>query len=102
MRRSWTLLPGTVLVGLIVLLALVSVFWQPYDPTRVDAAVRLLNPGWPYLFGTDGLGQDIFSRILVGSRVCLQVGVVAVVIGALLGTPLGMAAAASVTSFGHS
>jgi len=94
-RRSWTLLPGTVLVGAIVLLALVSLFWQPYDPTRVDPAVRLLSPGWPHLFGTDGLGQDIFSRVLVGSRVCLQVGVVAVVIGALLGVPLGMAAAAS-------
>jgi len=95
MRRSWTLLPGIVLVGLVVVMAAVSAFWLPYDPTHVDATARLLPPGLPHLLGTDGLGQDIFSRILMGSRVCLQVGVVAVVIGALVGVPLGMAAAAS-------
>ena len=95
MRRSWSLILGTGLVGLIVVLAVVSLFWQPFDPTHVDAAHRLAAPGWPYLMGTDGLGQDIFSRVLVGSRVCLQVGVIAVVIGALIGVPIGMAAAAS-------
>lgn len=95
MKRSWSLAAGVVLVGLVVVLAVVSLFWQPYDPTHVDAASRLVPPGWPHLFGTDGLGQDIFSRILVGARVCLQVGVIAVFIGALIGVPVGMAAAAS-------
>jgi len=95
MRRSWSLLPGVILVGLVVVLAIVSLFWQPFDPTHVDATNRLLDPGWPHLLGTDGLGQDIFSRILIGARVCLQVGFIAVVIGALIGVPVGIAAAAS-------
>lgn len=95
MRRSPSLIIGTALIGLIVVLAAISMFWQPFDPTHVDATNRLLPPNWPHLMGTDGLGQDIFSRVLVGARVCLQVGVIAVVIGALIGVPVGMAAAAS-------
>jgi len=95
MRRSWSLYVGTVLVGLVMLLAVVSLFWTPFDPLHVDASARLLGPGWPHLMGTDNLGQDIFSRTLVGARVCIQVGVIAVAIGAVIGVPLGMAAAAS-------
>ncbi|MCL2782939.1 MAG: ABC transporter permease, partial [Propionibacteriaceae bacterium] len=95
MRRSPSLIIGIALIGLIVVLAAISMFWQPFDPTHVDATNRLLPPNWPHLMGTDGLGQDIFSRVLVGARVCLQVGVIAVVIGALIGVPVGMAAAAS-------
>jgi len=98
MRRVFQVLSlaiGAALVGLVVVLAIVSAFWQPFDPTHVDAAHRLLAPGWPHLMGTDGLGQDIFSRILVGARVCLQVGVIAVFIGALVGVPVGIVAAAS-------
>ena len=95
MKRSLSLWLGSALVGLVLVLAIVSFFWQPYDPGRVDAAARLLPPGWPHLLGTDGLGQDIFSRLLVGARVCLQVGIIAVIIGALIGVPVGMAAAAS-------
>ena len=93
--RRLSLYAGAALVGLVLLLALVSLFWTPFDPTHVDPAARLLGPGWPHLLGTDGLGQDIFSRILVGARVCIQVGVIAVAIGCVIGVPLGMAAAAS-------
>jgi len=89
------LVVGAALVGLILVLAVVSIFWQPFDPVHVDASARLLAPGWPHLMGTDGLGQDIFSRILVGARVCLQVGIIAVAVGAVIGVPLGMASAAS-------
>ena len=95
MRRSWSLIAGGTLVGLVVILAVVSLFWQPYDPTHVDAAARLLPPSGAHWFGTDGLGQDIFSRVLIGARVCLQVGVIAVLIGALFGVPIGMVAASA-------
>ncbi|MCL2653091.1 MAG: ABC transporter permease [Propionibacteriaceae bacterium] len=95
MRRHWSLYVGAGLVGLVLLLAAVSLFWTPFDPTHVDPEARLLGPSWPHLLGTDGLGQDIFSRALVGARVCIQVGVIAVAIGSVIGVPLGMAAAAS-------
>ena len=87
---------GAVLVGVIVLGALVSFVWTPYDPTLVDARVpRLLDPSAQHWFGTDGLGRDVFSRILVGSRTTLFVGLVAVGVAALVGVPLGLLAAMS-------
>jgi len=95
MMRSWPLYVGGILVGLVALLGAVSLFWQPFDPLHVEPAQRLLGPGWPHLLGTDWLGRDVFSRALVGARVCVQVGVIAVAIGALIGVPVGMAAAAS-------
>lgn len=90
MKRSLSLTFGMVLVGLVALLALVSLFWMPFDPNRVDPSARLLSPSWPHVMGTDNLGLDIFSRILAGSRICLLVGVIAVAIGALVGVPLGI------------
>jgi peptide/nickel transport system permease protein len=89
------MLVGGVLVGLILLAALVSFVWTPFDPTNVDAAVRLRGPSGTHWLGTDSLGRDVFSQLLVGARTTLFVGVIAVGVGALLGTPLGMAAAMS-------
>lgn len=92
-RRTPTLTVGAVLVGLVVLLALVSFLWTPHDPTRVDAAVRLLGPTGDYLLGTDKFGRDLVSQIMVGARTTLYVGVVAVGVAAVIGTPLGILAA---------
>lgn len=92
MRRNPTLLIGAAMVAVVVIAALVSVFWTPFSATQVSTN-RLLPPSSVHLMGTDGFGQDIFSRILIGARSCLLVGVVAVGIGALLGVPLGVIAA---------
>lgn len=90
--RRLPLWVGLSLVFSLVLMALVSLLWTPFDPTLVDADARLRRPGWPHLLGTDGMGIDTLSRIMVGSRICLFVGVVAVSIAALVGVPLGMVA----------
>lgn len=89
MRRLplWT---GCVLVGLLLLTALVSLVWTPFDPTLVGGAPRLLGPGWPHLLGTDTMGIDIASRLMAGSRITVIVGVVSVAIAALVGVPLGL------------
>ena len=84
---------GGVLVGLVVLAAVLSFFWTPFDPVKVDAAHRLLGFGGENLFGTDKFGRDVLSQIMVGARTTLYVGVVAVGIAAVLGTPLGVLAA---------
>ncbi len=84
---------GLVLVGVVAAVALLSWVWTPFDPTRVGTATRLLPPGWPHVLGTDAMGIDIFSRILVGARSALLVGVISVGIAALVGVPLGLAAA---------
>ncbi|HLT61057.1 MAG TPA: ABC transporter permease [Microlunatus sp.] len=94
MRRPGpNLVIGAALVGLVVLTALLSYLWTPFDPTFVDGSARLrpLLDG-PHLLGTDKFGRDVFSQLLVGARTTLFVGVVAVGISALVGTPLGIAA----------
>lgn len=93
MRRNPTLVIGLGMVVIVVLFAVTSIFWTPYDPTQVSQD-RLLSSSISHVMGTDGFGQDIFSRVLVGARSCLLVGVVAVGIGAVVGVPLGIVASA--------
>ncbi|MCL2316105.1 MAG: ABC transporter permease [Actinomycetia bacterium] len=95
MKRSASLIIGAALVGVVVLACLVSLVWLPFDPNHVVPSARLASPGWPHLMGTDGLGLDIFSRVLAGSRICLLAGIIAVAIGAIIGVPLGVAGAAT-------
>jgi peptide/nickel transport system permease protein len=94
-RFGPTMLVGGAIVGLVLLAALISFIWTPYDPTDVNAAIRLRHPSGTHWLGTDSLGRDVFSQLLVGARTTLFVGVIAVGVGALLGTPLGVVAAMS-------
>lgn len=90
-----TLMLGAIGVGLVALMALVSLFWTPFDPVRVDPQARLLGPSWPHLLGTDNFGIDTLSRLMIGARTCLLVGVIAVALAAVIGVPLGIVAAMS-------
>ncbi|AZZ39301.1 ABC transporter permease [Acidipropionibacterium jensenii] len=92
MRRAGLVI-GSVLIGVILVAAVVSVFWTPVDPSLVVPAERLQGPSLHHLLGTDGFGADIASRLLVGARIGLLVGVVSVVIAAGLGVPWGIASA---------
>jgi len=94
-RLSPTLWVGVTLVGLVVLAAVTSFVWTPYDPVLVDAPSRLLRPSGAHWLGTDSLGRDVFSQMLVGARTTLFVGVIAVGVGAIVGIPLGLVAAMS-------
>ena len=85
-----TVIVGGALVGLVVLACLVSFFWLPYDPTVVDATVRLQGPSAAHWLGTDSFGHDIASVIIAGSRTTLLVGVVAVAVAAVIGVPIGV------------
>lgn len=88
-----SLLVGAALVGLVILAAVVSFVWTPYDATQVEAAERLQAPGSEHWLGTDRFGRDLFSQLMVGARTTLFVGVIAVGIAAVVGIPLGIAAA---------
>ncbi|MET7466024.1 ABC transporter permease [Nonomuraea sp. NPDC005501] len=91
-RLNLGLVTGGTLVGIVVAAALVSFVWTPHDPTLVDAAAKLREPGGGHLLGADKFGRDTLSQLMVGARTTLYVGVVAVGIAAVLGTPLGVAA----------
>ena len=84
---------GCVLVGLVVVAGITSAVWTPYDPNLVVPADRLLGPSSQHWLGTDGFGSDIASRMLVGARTCLLVGVVSVLIAAGIGVPWGVTSA---------
>ncbi len=89
MRRANLVLGGG-LIALILVLALVGLFWTPFPPTAIGVGERLAGPGWPHLLGTDGFGSDVASRIMAGAQLVLLVGVVAVLIAAAVGIPVGI------------
>lgn len=89
-----TLALGAAISAVFVIGALLSFIWTPYDHAALDIANKLKPPNPAHWFGTDQLGRDIFSMIMVGARTSIAVAIVAVVIGMGLGVPLGLTAAA--------
>jgi peptide/nickel transport system permease protein len=85
---------GAVLVALLVGAALLSLVWSPYPPADIDIPGKLAPPSAAHWLGTDSLGRDIVSQLLVGSQNSIAVGVLAVGIGLLAGVALGCLAAA--------
>lgn len=93
-RSSLTAAIGGALAAVLVLIALISLVWTPFDATAIDPEQILVGPGTGgHLLGTDNFGSDVFSQLMVGARVTLLVGVVSVAIAGLIGTPLGVLAA---------
>ena len=80
---------GLSVVGVILLTALVSLFWTPFDPRATDVTARWSPPGWPHLLGTDLTGRDILSLLMAGSRTTVLVAVGAGVVATLIGIALG-------------
>lgn len=66
--------------------------WTRQNPLLVNPAIRLRPPGVAHWFGTDDFGRDVFSRVVYGSRVSLQIGALVVALTALLGIVTGLTA----------
>lgn len=91
-RRSVNLLVGAILFGTTLVIALVSLVWTPF-PLEDTTGGRLSPPSLQNWAGTDRLGRDLFSQLMVGARLAMLVGFGSVLIAALLGIPLGLVAA---------
>lgn len=89
--RSRTGRLGMALVGVLLATAALSYVWVPHDPRRVGP--RWLGISADHWFGTDAAGKDLFSQILVGSRVSLIVALGSVAIAAVVGLTLGVSSA---------
>jgi len=101
-RRPWGLTlwrllqrkPLGVAAGLMIVLlvctALLAPVLAPYDPLAARPEQRLAAPSWAHPFGTDDIGRDVFSRVIYGTRISLWVGLLAVGIGTLAGTIIGL------------
>ncbi len=83
---------GLVLVALILFAGLFGGWLAPYSPSRIDVPARLLAPSWEHVMGTDKLGRDVFSRVLAGSALALQIGIVTVGLSMVIGTVFGLVA----------
>jgi peptide/nickel transport system permease protein len=80
---------GIILILAFVFLGVAAPLLAPYPPYETNPAWRLLPPSLEHLFGTDQYGQDVFSRVLYGTRVTLFIALLAVILGLTVGTTLG-------------
>jgi len=92
--RHKSFMLGGVLVAALVVTALLSFVWTPYPAAEIDIPSKLLKPSAAHWLGTDSLGRDVLSMLIVGARYSIAVGVIAVGIGIMAGVGLGLFAAA--------
>ncbi|CDL62176.1 Dipeptide transport system permease protein DppC (TC 3.A.1.5.2) [Klebsiella pneumoniae IS39] len=92
-RRQPVAMGAGIFVLLLIAVAIVAPWIAPYDAENYFDYDRLNEgPSLVHWFGVDSLGRDIFSRVLVGAQISLAAGVLAVLIGAAIGTVLGLLA----------
>ena len=92
--RHRSFMIGGVLSLLLLLAASLSFVWTPWSPYDMDMANKLQGPSAQHWLGTDAYGRDVASLLLVGARASILVGIIAVSIGLVGGTALGLLAAA--------
>ena len=92
--RHRSFVVGGALSATLIGVALLSLAWTPYDPTRINVRNRLAPPSFDHWLGTDQFGRDILSIIMAGAQNSITVGVVAVGIGMVFGVALGLWASA--------
>ena len=92
--RQPNLVVGMLLSSCLLLCALLSLVWTPWDPYAMDIDAKLLLPDSQHWLGTDALGRDVLSQLMVGARSSIAVGVIAVGIGLICGVTLGLLASA--------
>lgn len=89
---------GTSLLAIIVLVAVFAPLLAPYDPYFQDLTARTIPPvwyengTWAHPLGTDNLGRDYLSRLIYGARISLIIGLSVMVISGLIGTTMGLLA----------
>ncbi len=89
-RHSSNVVVGTIGLIFIVLVVILAPVIAPFDPIEQFRREHLRSPDTVYIFGTDNLGRDVFSRVLYGGRISLQVGIISVAIASIAGTLLGL------------
>lgn len=90
--KRLTLWLGVVLVGVNVIVALMTFVWTPYEASAMVGG-RLSAPSWEHWAGTDRLGRDYLTQVMIGARIALIVGLGSVALGGAIGTVVGVASA---------
>jgi peptide/nickel transport system permease protein len=92
LRKDPLGMTGLVIVVVVLLASIFAAQLAPYDPLDVDVYNRLQSPSWQHWLGTDQLGRDVFSRVLLGGRIALKVALIAISVSLCVGLLLGMLA----------
>jgi len=82
-----------VIVLLFFVVGITADYIAPYDPIKIDIRNKLSGPSWDHWLGTDQLGRDVLSRLIVGTKIALYLAVTSVSIALTIGIVLGMIAA---------
>jgi peptide/nickel transport system permease protein len=80
---------GIVIAGIMVFTAIFAPLIATHDPLAQDLSARFLTPSAEHWFGTDGLGRDVFSRVVYGARISLQIGITVVLVSSVIGIMIG-------------
>lgn len=91
--RNKLVVVGGVIVLVVLIAAIFAPLLAPHSPYEQFTSDQLVGPGRTFPLGTDELGRDVFSRLLFGARISIQVAVISVSIGLLIGGTLGLLAA---------
>jgi len=83
---------GIAIAAVVIFTAIFAPFVATHDPTAQNLEFRFLSPSVEHWFGTDGLGRDVFSRVVYGTRISLQVGITVVTVSAVMGIIIGAVA----------
>ncbi|GAA0466811.1 ABC transporter permease [Alkalibacillus silvisoli] len=90
LKKNKAALIGFYTIILMIVVSIIGPYFTPYDPTSTNLPDRFQGPSAEYWFGTDHMGRDIFSRIIHGMSMTLFVGFASVILGALVGIPIGI------------
>ncbi|MFC0527525.1 ABC transporter permease [Phytohabitans kaempferiae] len=91
-QLGWMPITGFVVVAVVIVVAVLAPWIMPHDPLVPTSSERFAGPSAEHWFGTDGYGRDVFSRMLLGSRVSIFVGFVVTSAVLLVGGLLGLVA----------
>ncbi len=89
-KGNYSLIFGCIITGIMLILAIVSLFWTPYSTTEMNYELKFQAPDLSHWFGTDNYGRDIFSRVMQGVGTTFLVAFITVAFGMIAGTAVGM------------
>lgn len=92
-RHSPSAIVGSLISAAVIVIAIVSLVWTPYNPLAINMAATFARPSAQHLFGTDQYGRDVLSRLMSGTDVTLYAGVLSVLAAGAIGIPAGLYAA---------
>ncbi len=88
--KNRSVMIGAIVTIIMLVLAFFAVQISPYDPQKLELENRFVAPSVEHIFGTDGFGRDVFSRILYGTAISMKVGMIVSILSFLIGLFLGL------------